>query len=116
MKEKTTKSNDSSMELKMENIDPASQALLAKMNGYNFDFNAVGFQPETGRSLDTDEIMEGVATTRDSKIEVVKNIKLKFKQFINYILNGLTITLKGKSKEADKPKTKSARSLEGNEK
>ena len=105
MSEKTTKSNDGSMELKIENLDPASQAVLAKMNGYDFEVNAVGFQPETlDKELSPDEIMEGMATDQDTKIEVVKHIKVRFKQFINYILNGLIISLKGKAKESAKTK------------
>ena len=113
MSEKTTQSNDSSNELKIENLDPASQAAYARMKGYNFSLYAVGFQPEVDmdKELTTEDIMEGVATNKDSAIKIVKHGKTEFSRFILHILNGLMISLKvnNKNKETSKAKGQGAK-------
>ena len=121
MKEKTTKSNDSSNELEIESLDSESLNLYNKAKGYNFEIRVLGFEPEVQSKTQNDinmEELEEVITTRNGKIKIVKHGRLRFiNDFLKKILkDGLTMHLKGKALEKARPKAKPKKEDEGKEK
>ena len=86
MSEETTKPNGSSNRQEMSVETTSGDAL--KMSEFNFKVGYMFFEPDYNAELVLDEMLDGKALRKNTKVKTSKTLIVSFNQFIESILNG----------------------------